>query len=600
MCQLFTLLAVVAVAVGTNKSYQQQKFDTMSLLSDATIKRFDHGLANEPKECPTWMFFANGSEDCICGITNFHAVKCDQSVGKVYILDCYRMTYDEEHQQVVVGASLYGISHPNDQFDIYHEVPTNTSQLNEAMCGRFNRKGRLCGECKESYSPLVYSTYKISCKKCSEEESKQNILKFIVVVLIPLTAFYMVVVLFKFNANSPKLHGFILYAQLISAPFVIRILLANAYNMTTGVKVLATLYGIWNLDFFRTLYPDMCLRLTTLQVIFLDYIIAIYPLLLMILTLILFKLHLYDYKIIRCVWYPLNKCLSFVKKDWSKKASMIDVFGTFLLLSYGRVMSVSFNLLIYTSVVNPRGEFRGKYLYYDPTYEFFGENHLPYGILALFMLICFNVFPLLLLSFYPMKWFQKCLNHLKLSCLALHTFVDSFAGCYKDGTEPGTQDCRYFAGLYLLIRIICYIIYEVIHTDFFYGIFGIISSIVLLLYFIFQPYKPKYAVYNKVTLAMITAIVVTIFSAANVCLAYNKMYQATKLSIAILGISSIVPQLYIIGMVIRWTGIGKFIHPLRLLIWKIDKSKKLSETSPLINREGRVQSLYNTVSLNQE
>ena len=220
MCQVFTLLAVVAVAVGTNKNYQQQKFDTISLLNDTTVKQFDHGLANEPKECPTWMFFANGSEDCICGITDFHAVKCDQSVGKVYILDCYRMTYDEEHQQVVVGASLYGISHPSDQFDIYHEVPTNTSQLNEAMCGRFNRKGRLCGECKESYSPLVYS-YKISCKKCSEEESKQNILKFIVVVLIPLTAFYMVVVLFKFNVNSPKLHGFILYAQLISAPFVI-------------------------------------------------------------------------------------------------------------------------------------------------------------------------------------------------------------------------------------------------------------------------------------------------------------------------------------------------------------------------------------------
>ena len=83
-----------------------------------------------------------------------------------------------------------------------------------------------------------------------------------VIILIPLTAFYLVVVLFKFNANSPKVHGFILYAQLMSAPFVIRVLLANAYNMTTGVKVLATLYGIWNLDFFRTLYPDMCVSLS--------------------------------------------------------------------------------------------------------------------------------------------------------------------------------------------------------------------------------------------------------------------------------------------------------------------------------------------------
>jgi hypothetical protein len=583
MCRVLTLLAIVAVTVG---SYQQPNSDTMSLSNDAKIK-FDYGLTNEPKDCPTWTYFANVSGDCVCGVTDFHAVKCDQSIGKVYILDSYQMTYDEEYQQVVVGASLYGISHPGDQFDIYHEVPMNVSELNEAMCGPYNRKGRLCGECKESYSPLVYS-YKISCEKCSEEESKHNILKFTMVVVIPLTAFYMVVVLFKFNANSPKVHGFILYAQLMSAPFVIRVLLANAYNMTTGVKVIATLYGIWNLDFFRTLYPDMCISLTTLQVISLDYIIAIYPLLLMILTLLLFKLHFHDCKIIRCVWHPFYKCLLFINRDWGKQVSMIDVFATFLLLSFGRVMSVSFNLLIYTSVVNPRGEFRGRYLYYDPSYEFFGEDHLPYGILALFMLICFNVLPLLLLSFYPMKCFQTCLNRFKLSCLALHTFADSFAGCYKDGTEPGTRDCRYFAGLYLLIRIFCYIVYEVIQTDVFYGIFGIVSCIVLFLYFIIQPYKPKYAVYNKVTLTMITAIVITILSESNVVVAYNKMYQAANLSIALLSISFLVPQLYVICIALRWIGIDKFLYPLKRLLLNTDKSQSLCEVSPLINGDGRV------------
>ena len=71
--------------------------------------------------------------------------------------------------------------------------------------------------------------------------------------------------------------------------------------------------------------------------------------------------------------------------------------------------------------------------------------------------LCFFSSPstsfLLLLLFYPMKWFQKCLNCLRLSHVALHTFVDSFAGCYKDGTEPGTRDCRYFAALYLLVLL---------------------------------------------------------------------------------------------------------------------------------------------------
>ena len=361
--------------------------------------------------------------------------------------------------------------------------------------------------------------------------------------------------------------------------------------MITGIQILATLYGIWNLDFFRTLYPDICMRLTTLQVISLDYIIAIYPLLLILITFMLFKLQSCGCKIILCVCYPLHKCLSLVKKDWwSEKASMIDVFATFLLLAYGRVMSVSINLLVYTSVVNSRGEFRGRYLYYDSSYEFFGKDHLPYGVFALFMLITVNVCPLLLFFFYPMKWFQKCLNHLRLSHLALHTFIDSFTGCYKDGTEPGTRDCRYFAGLCLLIRISCYVIYEAVHTDVFHGMFGIATIIILLLYVVFQPYKSTYAIYNKVTAAMIAAIAVGIFGTVNVCFAFDKMLQAVTFSTALLGVSVTVPQLYITYIAIKWTGLCSCIKLSRPLSLK--KSRSSSEVAALIERNGENFSRY--------
>ena len=180
------------------------------------------------------------------------------------------------------------------------------------------------------------------CINCSEKENKLNIVRFAAVAFIPLTVFYAIVVLFKFNANSPVMHGFILYAQLISAPFVVRVLIAvlDSQNIA-GIKVVATLYGIWNLDSFRTLYPDMCLKLTTLQVIALDYVIAFYPLLLMLFTMIAFKLYSRHYRIMHLLWYPFAVCL---KKEWNERASMIDVFTTFLLLSYGRIMSVSTNL----------------------------------------------------------------------------------------------------------------------------------------------------------------------------------------------------------------------------------------------------------------
>jgi len=43
-------------------------------------------------------------------------------------------------------------------------------------------------------------------------------------------------------------------------------------------QFLATVYGIWNLDFFRTLYPPFCSvpGTKTLDVIATDYIIAFY------------------------------------------------------------------------------------------------------------------------------------------------------------------------------------------------------------------------------------------------------------------------------------------------------------------------------------
>ena len=561
-------------------------------------------LQNEG-ECPTWMYHTNKSSQCICGVDNYRTVKCDQSTKRAYIIDTYIMTYDEINQEVVVGPSLYGTYTPNDNYNIYHLVPMNISELNEAMCGHFNRKGRLCSECKEGYSPLVYS-YNARCKLCSDTQSRHNILKFIGVAFVPLTLFYFIVVVFKFNANSPQFHGFLLFAHLSSASSILRvfILVATSKRASIGIKVLATLYGFWNLDFFRTLYPDICLKITALQALTLDYVIAFYPLLLILITLAAFKLHSYGYQIVSLMWYPFAKCISIFKKDLSEKTSMIDVFATFLLLSYSRILSVSFSLFIYISVVNVRGEVVGRYLYYDPSYEFLGKEHLPYGILALIIFSCFNILPLLLLLFYPLKWFQKCLNCLRLSHVALHTFVDSFAGCYKDGTEPKTRDCRYFAAFYLLIRILFHIIFEATLNDLFYGLGGIIATGLLILHALFQPYKTKYAVYNKISITMIAMMVIALFSALNVSIASSKMHQARPVSIFLFGIVTTVPLIYITIVAVRWTGVCKCVKSYLLTSMRINSyplnTDDLSEESLLVSssRENNNKPMYNSVSQN--
>ena len=59
----------------------------------------------------------------------------------------------------------------NNVTTVYRPVPMNKSQINVAMCGPFNRSGRLCGACKDNHSPLVYS-YHRNCKQCSKSESR--------------------------------------------------------------------------------------------------------------------------------------------------------------------------------------------------------------------------------------------------------------------------------------------------------------------------------------------------------------------------------------------------------------------------------------------
>ena len=199
MHRLLTLLATYTAAVIITDGASMNMHELRQ-----TTSTVNHEHLEAYEDCPTWIVRSNTSNNCKCGVDNHYTVKCDESIYRVYILDNYAMKFHDKHQEVVVGASIYG-THYSNAYDIYHPVPINMSQINEAVCGENNRKGRLCGECKEGYSPLVYS-YSVNCKQCSDTENKHNILKFIGVDFLPLTVFYFVVVLFKFNANSPKLH----------------------------------------------------------------------------------------------------------------------------------------------------------------------------------------------------------------------------------------------------------------------------------------------------------------------------------------------------------------------------------------------------------
>ena len=120
---------------------------------------------------------------------------------------------------------------------------------------------------------------------------------------------------------------------------------------------------------------------------------------------------------------------------------------------------------------------------------YFGSRHLPYAILAMSVLTVFVLLPNLLLILYPFRWFQRLLSFFPFRWYILHTFMDSFYGCYKDSTQPGTRDCRWFASLFFIVRILFYIIAAFATNLMFFPYAAMLLVIFSILLLNIQPYK---------------------------------------------------------------------------------------------------------------
>ena len=431
-----------------------------------------------------WMYELNGT--CHCGKSIHHVISCKND--SVSILTCSCMTYDED-SGLLVGPCPYGcrFERSSDQ-EQYHSLPLAVSRINHAMCGRLNRDGRLCSECVKGFYPLAYS-YDLYCVNCSS--SKYNWLKFITVAFLPLTVFYVIVIIFRINATNPYLYGFITINQVLGAPINLRVVLnATKGNYRFIIRLMAMSYSVWNLDYFRSLPLNICLNLSTLQTLALDYAIAVYPLILVVITYMLIELHARGYRIVLCLWSPFHRCCVRFTRIMDIQSSIIKAFATFLLLTYVKLLNSTIDMLLPVVTYNVHGEVAGTYVYYDASYRYFGKEHLPYAIMAIALFLLFVLSPLLLLLLYQTRSFQKCLNACRLNLHGLQVFVDAFQGHYTDGTEQGTRDLRWFAAHYFLGRmIIFYLIFGYSQDVMCYSLTGIAVVFYAVLVIVLKPYK---------------------------------------------------------------------------------------------------------------
>ena len=374
---------------------------------------------------------------------------------------------------------------------IHNQLPQKPEVLlNKSACTRFHRAGLLCGDCEEGHSPFVLS-YNLSCVKCPD--GHKNWWKFILAGFLPLTFFYFFVIIFNINVTSSQLYGVVWFSQVMSMPAFLRLIMSGLSHgsprLLTATKTFMVFYSFWNLDLFRSVIPDICLNVTTLQALAMDYLIALYPFVLILLSYLLIKLHDRQFAVVVIVWKPFHKVLSVFRKSWDIRTSVIDSFATFFLLSYVKVLSVSSDVLIPTKIYKLGSNEVQFGLYYSPTVQYFGDEHLPYAIIATVILTLFVCIPTMIFIVYPFQFFQKFLSYLPINWYFLHAFVDSFQGCYKNGTEPGTFDCRWFSTLIHLIRLLFFVIYGMTLSMMFF-VYGLIAFLVLSIAAInIQPFK---------------------------------------------------------------------------------------------------------------
>ena len=517
-----------------------------------------------PLSCPDlWSVFEdnNSSMRCTCGSDLNGAVNCDESVLKIELTACFCMSfYVKDPNVTVVGACMY--------------MCGRSYRLNaDHMCdkGNFasNREGQLCGRCRKGFVPPVYS-YDWRCVRCLHDNFLKNLVKYCVVAFLPLTLFFVIVVTLHISATSPSMNAFLLACQVLTSPLQIRIVSSfYSENRIWAILILESFYGFWNLDFFRTLHSRFCLHpnMSALQVLALDYIIAAYPLLLTVITYLLVVLHNRNCKLVVCLWKPFRVCFARFQGQWNIQTSLIEAFVSFLLLSYVKFLSVSFDFLVPVHLYNVHGESMEPYLYVDGTVEYFGKLHLPYAILAIIVLSIFIILPLLLICMYPCHFFQKILNAYKLRCQALHIFMDAFQGCYKNGTD-GTRDCRWLSAMYLLVRISFLIVFAVtVSSSVIMACFivGVMFTFFSILFTVVQPYKtPIYNILDAVLLA-------------NVALIYFCIVAKLLPKIPFTGIVNLSPLDYLVNTMLCVFISVPFIYvTVRVLYWLFFRHTKIS------------------------
>ena len=526
--------------------------------------------------------------DCHCADSLDGVVYCDPS-RDVFVKSQYCMSIDNDSGEEVVGRCLYTylkFSDPNiTSIGLYYKVPRNLHDLEHALCDELNRRGLLCGKCKAGFGYPMYPNFR-KCVDCPPNLYARNWMLYIFISFGPLTLFLMLVVCLRINAASAPLNAFVFISQVITQPPFTRgfINTINTSFLPEGAKkfmsFLFSLYGVWNLDFFVSMIPPFCLPLhNVFHVIHLTYLVALYPLVVLMLLYVFIELHSRGFRVVVWLWKPFYPCYVRFRRHCDIRASVIDAFATFVLLSYVKILFVSFDFFAPSHLMNKNGSTVKVVSYFDASIVISPEPRVVLSIIGIsLVLLFFTLLPLVVILLYPCGFFQKCLTYCKLHLHSLDFLINAFNRHFKDGTN-GTVDYRCFAAIFLFVRILISMEYVTLYFNYHTSVIITCTALAVVIAIV-QPYGKQYAQFNHLDPLTIFFLICWLVSYKDIHRAAGTHLFHQRVSIALSFISLILPLVLFTFLFLKKTVLMKLRSVCRRTSSSIEESFEQRSHSP--------------------
>ena len=506
------------------------KPDTVSI--NSSLSSLSYARNQNRSECQQML--------CSESQYNCYGIVCSRS-GPILPYG-YCVTYNEGTKLMSMSSCQYFEPEGYNVTSSKHILlPRNLSQLNDYMCGPLNRKGLVCSECADGFGPSVTS-FGYRCVHCTDAWYGVPIFMFLE--LAPITVLYLIVLIFQISVTSPPIPCFIMYAQLVVIAFDSNSLVSfmNSRDLTVDLKIILTLYGVFNLDFGRyDLLPPFCVssNLKPIHSFFVGYISAFYPILLVCLTWVCVELHGRNFRPLVWLWRPFHRCFVRLRRGWDTKSDIIDAFATFFFLSYAKIIYQTLLLLItqYVKQVDQLGRYFFTYhSVLDLSIDYRDAYYLSFAIPAVLVSLIFRFLPPFLLILYPIRVFRSYLSKCHLNFIAIHTFLDKVHSCYRNGLDKD-RDMRSFSGLYFFLKIAVYVVSSFSRAITFienWFAIGTLFFFTTLTVAIAKPYHQPYMNYLDITILSHLAITCYALSSGEGTLLLTRILVTIPITVFIL------------------------------------------------------------------